>query len=110
MSPQVPPPATKKPTEAEFFAPDAAGERKPNHTFLKEHFFKEGRLEEEQALYIIQRATRLLVPESFVDCCIAGGTVPKALVCSECAIALTSHFCTYILSRRAGLFAFGLGC
>jgi serine/threonine-protein phosphatase 2B catalytic subunit len=63
MSLQVPPPATKKPTEAEFFAADAAGERKPNHAFLKEHFFKEGRLEEEQALYIVNRATRLLAKE-----------------------------------------------
>ncbi|TEB19124.1 Metallo-dependent phosphatase [Coprinellus micaceus] len=66
---QVPPPATKKPTEAEFFAADAAGERKPNHVFLKEHFFKEGRLEEEQALYVINRATRLLAKEpSMVEC------------------------------------------
>ncbi|RXW22783.1 hypothetical protein EST38_g3094 [Candolleomyces aberdarensis] len=60
---QVPPPAARKPSEAEFFAPDERGERKPNPAFLKDHFFKEGRLMEEQAMYIINLATRLLAKE-----------------------------------------------
>lgn len=57
-------PATKKPTEAEFFTQDERGDRKPNPAFLKEHFFKEGRLKEEQAMYIITLATRILSKES----------------------------------------------
>ncbi|KAG2004450.1 serine/threonine-protein phosphatase 2B catalytic subunit, variant 2 [Coprinopsis cinerea AmutBmut pab1-1] len=60
--PSVPPPAANKPTEAEFFYGEGA-ERKPNPSFLKDHFFKEGRLLEEQALYIINRATRILAKE-----------------------------------------------
>lgn len=62
--PSVPMPATKKPTEAEFFTQDERGDRKPNPAFLKEHFFKEGRLKEEQAMYIITLATRILSKES----------------------------------------------
>ncbi|KAF5340239.1 hypothetical protein D9611_007793 [Ephemerocybe angulata] len=62
--PTVPPPATSKPTEAEFFAVDDRGDRKPNPVFLKDHFFKEGRLKEEQALYIINLATRILAKEN----------------------------------------------
>ncbi|KAH6904161.1 serine/threonine-protein phosphatase 2B catalytic subunit [Coprinopsis sp. MPI-PUGE-AT-0042] len=61
--PSVPPPATTKPTEAEFFANTGSGERKPNPAFLKEHFIHEGRLLEEQALYIINLATRTLAKE-----------------------------------------------
>jgi serine/threonine-protein phosphatase 2B catalytic subunit len=60
---QVPPPATNKPTEAEFFAINPNGERKPNPAFLKEHFFHEGRLLEEQALFILNLATRTLAKE-----------------------------------------------
>ncbi|TFK21382.1 serine/threonine-protein phosphatase 2B catalytic subunit [Coprinopsis marcescibilis] len=61
--PTVPPPARNKPTEAEFFKNDERGERKPNPKFLKDHFFNEGRLKEEQALYILNLATRILAKE-----------------------------------------------
>lgn len=63
---QVPPPATTKPTEAEFFTRDATGDLKPNPPFLKQHFFHEGRLTEEQALFILERATELLRTEENV--------------------------------------------
>ncbi|KAG6908292.1 hypothetical protein DXG01_005393 [Tephrocybe rancida] len=56
----VPPPAANKPTDAEFFKTNERGERKPNPFFLKEHFFREGRVTEEQALLILERATELL--------------------------------------------------
>ncbi|TDL20363.1 Metallo-dependent phosphatase [Rickenella mellea] len=60
----VPPPAFRKPTDEEFFMLDERdGQRKPNAQFLKQHFFQEGRLKEEQALYIIERATALLRDE-----------------------------------------------
>lgn len=60
----VPPPNTFKPTEGQFFAIDPRdGKKKPNPTFLKEHFFKEGRLEDKQAKYIIERAAQILAKE-----------------------------------------------
>lgn len=40
-----------------------AGEKKPNHEFLKFHFFHEGRLTEEQALYILEHATKIFSNE-----------------------------------------------
>ncbi|ORX99750.1 serine/threonine protein phosphatase 2B catalytic subunit [Basidiobolus meristosporus CBS 931.73] len=54
----VPPPATQKPTDEEFYSKEQPD--KPDIEFLKDHFFKEGRLTEEQALYIIQKGTELL--------------------------------------------------
>ncbi|KAG6856514.1 hypothetical protein H0H87_003602 [Tephrocybe sp. NHM501043] len=59
----VPQPAKNKPTEAEFFKVNERGERKPNPFYLRDHFLREGRLTEEQALYIVERATELLKTE-----------------------------------------------
>lgn len=53
---QVPAPATFKPNDDQFFIMDG-GVRKVNHEFLKSHFFREGRLKESQALYILEQAT-----------------------------------------------------
>ncbi|KAE9393916.1 Metallo-dependent phosphatase [Gymnopus androsaceus JB14] len=47
-------PAANKPTDAEFYITDASGSLKPNHAFLKDHFFKEGRLQEEHAMFILE--------------------------------------------------------
>lgn len=41
-----------KPTDDQFFEDDT--HQKPNISFLKHHFYREGRLTEEQALWIIQ--------------------------------------------------------
>ena len=60
---QVPEPAWFKPTDDEFYARGANGQTVPNVAFLKEHFFKEGRLEESQAVFILKEATRMLTPE-----------------------------------------------
>lgn len=60
---QVPEPATHKPTDEEFYVHDEAGNKKPNHSYLKHHFFREGRLTEAQALFILERATELLEKE-----------------------------------------------
>lgn len=39
------------------------GSRKPNPVFLKDHFFREGRLTEAQALFILEQATEVLQTE-----------------------------------------------
>jgi hypothetical protein len=56
-------PARNKPTDDEFFTYDLAGEKKPDHEFLKSHFFCEGRLTEDQALYILEHATKIFSTE-----------------------------------------------
>lgn len=54
-------PAMLKPTDEQFFEDDT--QSKPNITFLKSHFYREGRLTEEQALWIIRKGTELLRSE-----------------------------------------------
>ncbi|KAF8733666.1 hypothetical protein AX14_003683 [Amanita brunnescens Koide BX004] len=56
----VPEPATFNPPNAHLFEP---GQGLPNVPFLKQHFSREGRLTEEQALTILQRTTDLLGTE-----------------------------------------------
>lgn len=59
-SKQVLAPAAEIPTDAQFFSVDRT---KPNTPFLKNHFFREGRIKEEHALWIIETATALLRAE-----------------------------------------------
>ncbi|KAJ6548681.1 Metallo-dependent phosphatase-like protein [Mycena capillaripes] len=54
-------PAPQIPTQEQFFA--ASDPTKPDIAFLKNHFYREGRLSEEQALYIIEKATDVLGSE-----------------------------------------------
>ncbi|KAI0302793.1 Metallo-dependent phosphatase-like protein [Multifurca ochricompacta] len=54
-------PATTIPTDEQFFSKIEAG--KPDVAFLKDHFHREGRIKEEQALYIIEKATELFCAE-----------------------------------------------
>ena len=60
-------PARNKPTDDEFFTYDdiegSRGEKKPDHEFLKSHFYREGRLTEDQALYILEHATKIFSTE-----------------------------------------------
>ncbi|KAK9458089.1 Metallo-dependent phosphatase-like protein [Dipodascopsis uninucleata] len=58
---EVPAPRAKRPTNEEFF--DKGDPTKPNIAFLREHFIHEGRLTEEQALYIIRKGTEILKEE-----------------------------------------------
>ena len=51
-------PAMFIPTNAQFFSREDP--TKPDVAFLKNHFYREGRLSEEQALYIIEKGTELL--------------------------------------------------
>jgi serine/threonine-protein phosphatase 2B catalytic subunit len=54
-------PALTTPSEKDFFSPDDPN--KPNLQFLKQDFYREGRLTEEQALWIIHKGTELLRSE-----------------------------------------------
>jgi serine/threonine-protein phosphatase 2B catalytic subunit len=58
---QVQAPAMTIPTDGQFFS--KTDKTKPDVAFLKNHFYREGRLKEEHALYIIDRATMLLRAE-----------------------------------------------
>ncbi|CAG8835304.1 14768_t:CDS:2, partial [Racocetra persica] len=54
-------PAVHKPTDEEFFSKDDP--EKPDIQYLKNHFYREGRITEEQALFIINKGTELLKQE-----------------------------------------------
>ncbi|KAK6609495.1 serine threonine-protein phosphatase 2b catalytic subunit [Botrytis cinerea] len=49
------------PTDQQFFSPQDPS--KPNLQFLKQHFYREGRLTEEQALFILEEGTKVLKQE-----------------------------------------------
>ena len=49
------------PTDDQFRSPHDRS--KPSLAFLKQHFYREGRLTEEQALYIITEGTKILKAE-----------------------------------------------
>ncbi|KAH9986592.1 Metallo-dependent phosphatase-like protein [Russula vinacea] len=49
------------PTDDQFFSKTEKG--KPDVTFLKTHFYHEGRIKEEHALFIIDKATQVLRAE-----------------------------------------------
>lgn len=49
------------PTNEQFWSSDDPS--KPSLSFLKQHFYREGRLTEEQALWIISEGTKLLKAE-----------------------------------------------
>ena len=59
----VPHPATNRPKDEEFFTYDRHGHRIPNLDYTREHFLAEGRLTEQQAIYVLERATDLLSRE-----------------------------------------------
>jgi serine/threonine-protein phosphatase 2B catalytic subunit len=61
---QVPPPYTHKPSDAQFYMRDPTDNRmKPNPELLKDHLFNEGRLTEDQALFILEAATEVMSRE-----------------------------------------------
>ncbi|KAI3404645.1 CNA1 [Candida oxycetoniae] len=55
----VTPPASFKPSTEQVFLRNGL----PNCDFIKEHFFQEGRLQEDQAIKIIKQATQILTSE-----------------------------------------------
>ena len=54
-------PAFHPPTDEQFFSPQ--DRTKPNIQFLKQHFYREGRLTEQQALWIIKKGAEILRSE-----------------------------------------------
>ncbi|KAL9054097.1 MAG: hypothetical protein Q9162_004354 [Coniocarpon cinnabarinum] len=54
-------PATQPPTDEQFWSPHDPS--KPNLQFLKQHFCREGRLRQDQAMWIIHKGTELLRAE-----------------------------------------------
>ncbi|KAG2120405.1 Metallo-dependent phosphatase-like protein [Suillus discolor] len=57
-------PAMNVPTDAQFFSKQDP--TKPDVAFLKNHFYREGRVTEDQAIWILEKATALLRAESNV--------------------------------------------
>ncbi|KAL4817823.1 Serine/threonine-protein phosphatase 2B catalytic subunit [Aspergillus spinulosporus] len=58
---EVQAPALNTPSDDQFWDPE--DHTKPNLQFLKQHFYREGRLTEDQALWIIQAGTQILKSE-----------------------------------------------
>ncbi|KAI0297352.1 serine/threonine protein phosphatase 2B [Russula brevipes] len=58
---EVQAPAMNIPTDEQFFSKTEQG--KPDIAFLKNHFYREGRLKEDHAMYIIEKATEILHTE-----------------------------------------------
>ncbi|KAJ7598510.1 serine/threonine-protein phosphatase 2B catalytic subunit A1 [Mycena floridula] len=56
-------PAMQIPTPEQFFANNGQDRSKPDVAFLKNHFYREGRLSEEQALWILEKGTEMLKKE-----------------------------------------------
>jgi serine/threonine-protein phosphatase 2B catalytic subunit len=52
-----------KPSPEQFFNQKGQDRTKPDIAFLKNHFYREGRLTEEQALWILEKGTELLRKE-----------------------------------------------
>ncbi|KAJ1943451.1 3',5'-cyclic-nucleotide phosphodiesterase (PDEase) (3':5'-CNP), partial [Linderina macrospora] len=61
VMPDVTPPATAIPEHSDVF--ENGDQSKPNCDFLKDHFFREGRLRESDALAILEEATSILKAE-----------------------------------------------
>ncbi|KAF8156848.1 Metallo-dependent phosphatase-like protein [Crassisporium funariophilum] len=59
-------PAMFKPTPEQFFNKQGQDRSKPDIAFLKNHFYREGRLDEDQALWILEKATEILRKEGNV--------------------------------------------
>ena len=55
-----------KPTPEQFYNRGGQDRSKPDVAFLKNHFYREGRLTEEQALWILEKGTEVLRKEGNV--------------------------------------------
>lgn len=75
-----------KPSPEQFFNRGGQDQTKPDIAFLKNHFYREGRLTEEQALWILEKGTELLRKEPnvlSVDAPITG-TSPAGSLSANC--------------------------
>ena len=80
------------PTDDVFFSKAEKG--KPDVEFLKDHFYREGRIKEEHALYIIDKATQLLCAEPNVL------TVDGPVTGAQ-ALAITSLSVCFLIDSRS---------
>jgi len=78
------------PTDDMFFSKTEEG--KPDVEFLKDHFFREGRIKEEHALYIIDKATQLLRAEPNV--LTVDAPVTGALAIASLSVCLLIDSCS----------------
>lgn len=72
------------PTDAQFFS--KTDPSKPDVAFLKNHFYREGRISEEHAIYILEKGTEILRAEPnllYVDAPVTG----TSRICSLCDTA-----------------------
>jgi serine/threonine-protein phosphatase 2B catalytic subunit len=83
---QVQAPAMNIPTDEQFFSKTAKG--MPDIAFLKNHFYREGRLKEDHAMYIIEKASEILHTEPnllYVDAPVTGqffySHLPRSWAC-----------------------------
>ena len=70
------------PTDAQFF--NRNDPTKPDIAFLKNHFYREGRISEEHALYILEKGTELLKAEPnllHVDAPVTGMALRTSVTC-----------------------------
>lgn len=69
------------PTDAQFFS--STDPSKPDVAFLKNHFYREGRISEEHALYILEKGTEILRAEPnllYVDAPVTGTSLAPGAV------------------------------
>ena len=89
-------PAMFLPTNAQFFSRE--NPTKPNIAFLKNHFYREGRVTEEQALYILEKGTELLRAEPNllqVDAPVTGmSSSTSTLVIGEYCLSFADFSCS----------------
>ncbi|KAI0036335.1 Metallo-dependent phosphatase [Vararia minispora EC-137] len=64
--PSVQPPITSTPPDEQLYTNDSYGRRRPSPQFIRQHFLREGRLREDQALAILRQATDVLSAEANV--------------------------------------------
>lgn len=100
------------PTDAQFFSEDRT---KPNHAFLKNHFYREGRVSEEQALWILSKGTEILSSEPnvlSVDAPITGAYINPVLfehalneevlaVCGDIHGQYVCAICLFVITQRS---------
>jgi serine/threonine-protein phosphatase 2B catalytic subunit len=94
---QVQAPAMLTPTPEQFFNSRGQDRTRPDIAFLKNHFYREGRLTEEQALWIIEKATDVLRREPnvlTVDAPITGASESFIMVLGHSVI--TNRKCVAI--------------
>ncbi len=97
-----------KPTSEQFFNNRGQDRTKPDIAFLKNHFYREGRLTEDQALWIIENATDVLrrepnvltvdAPITGVDLC-SLYYLHSLIMLPKLKCAVTSMGNTYVLKR-----------